>query len=145
MNDKTNSGHQFSEGGEVPKADIYRCIDCGVEIELSSKKTYELCEKCLNNFDHKSEGGEVPKLTKEQQNELWREAIALFNKKEHTQDGRDLVMKSFTITKRPATGSVAAPNIEKEIRNKAIDDCIEKLKLIVNGSELTGELESLKI
>jgi hypothetical protein len=43
------------------------------------------------------------------------------------------------------TGSVAAPNIEKEIRNKAIDDCIEKLKLIVNGSELTGELESLKI
>lgn len=36
---------------------------------------------------------------KAEQEELWIEAIKLYNKKEHSQDGRTLLMKQFTITK----------------------------------------------
>jgi len=34
------------------------------------------------------------------QNQLWIEAIRLYNLKEHTQDGRDLIMKNFTINRK---------------------------------------------
>lgn len=55
-----------------------------------------------------------------EQNELWKEANRLYNKKEHTQDGRDLQMESFLIVRRsslPSTGKSAEEILDEALKN----------------------------
>ena len=42
----------------------------------------------------------IVEKAEETQDDLWKEAVRIFNTKEHTQDGRDLLMTLFTITRK---------------------------------------------